>query len=507
MIEETVQIHDKYQFEIKLNYQLQLDRKTTSYQVTTYFFLPSSLGINARTYKKEDFYHNIQAHIRLKTPTFSLKQILTREDSPLKNLEARFQDLAIRPTPSNIARYEYKLKLFCCIFKSTLREHVRLIMKKVRPADVEDIVNKYATQLSEVLKQFRELRSLINIPNLEEKVFSTYLFADEYLSLLVEKYTYELLELLKEIKFFKRDTCKPMLLDLIRNEVRYRKENQYPSIPYRYSDNENLIFRKSVLKKYTENVLFLKTHLKREGRILEQILFALSAGLAMVIATGAAFFSQYKYGELTLPLFIILVVSYMFKDRIKELTRFYLGHQMQRFLFDFKTKIYSDSLKWIGHCKESFDFIKERKIPAKVFAIRNRDHITEIENDWLEENVLLYRKYIKIDSKRIKKYYHHFQLEGINDIIRLNVSQFLERMDNSKKSIYVCDDKDYYKIYGERVYHMNMIMKYKFQGESQYRRFRIVLNRDGIKRIEEVPIQMVASVETKYELPIRPSAE
>jgi hypothetical protein len=45
---------------------------------------------------------------------------------------------------------------------------------------------------------------------------------------------------------------------------------------------------------------------------------------------------------------------------------------------------------------------------------------------------------------------------------------------------------DYRKIYGERVYHMNMIIKYSMKNIALYKRFRIVLNQDGIKRIENV---------------------
>jgi hypothetical protein len=62
-------------------------------------------------------------------------------------------------------------------------------------------------------------------------------------------------------------------------------------------------------------------------------------------------------------------------------------------------------------------------------------------------------------------------------------------MDNPKKSIYVDDGKSCWKIYGNRVYHVNMIMKYSENKRVRYKRFRLVLCQSGIKRIEEVPIQ------------------
>ena len=323
-------------------------------------------------------------------------------------------------------------------------------------------------------------------PIIDGKIFSIYLFADEYLSLLIESYTYELLELLKEKEITNSEEYKNKLLSLIKSEIDYRKENQYPSIPDEYSDNEGLIFRSGVLKKYMGSVLFLNTRIKEEGEFLEQLVFALAAGVAMLFATAIAFFSQNKFGSLSLPLLMALVISYIFKDRIKELTRLYLWNKIHHVLFDHKMNIYSDPKNKIGWCKESFTFIKERKIPKKIMQLRDRDHITEIENGWVGEKTILYRKRIKIFRKKFQQMYHDLHVESINDIMRLNVLKFLSKMDNPKKGVYVCDGESYRKISGKRVYHLNMIMKYSTKDKSLWKRFRIVLSRSGIKRIEEV---------------------
>ena len=82
--------------------------------------------------------------------------------------------------------------------------------------------------------------------------------------------------------------------------------------------------------------------------------------------------------------------------------------------------------------------------------------------------------------------YHDYQVESINDIMRFNVLKFLSKMDNPKKSVYVSDGQTYQKIPGRRVYHVNMILKYFMKKNVFYKRFRIVLSRNGIRRIEEV---------------------
>ena len=71
-IQQAINPHDRYQIEIKLDYEL-LDDNKTNYRVYTYFFLPRSLGISAESYRKKDFYRDVQNYIRLKTPDLDLR--------------------------------------------------------------------------------------------------------------------------------------------------------------------------------------------------------------------------------------------------------------------------------------------------------------------------------------------------------------------------------------------------------------------------------------------------
>jgi DNA-binding XRE family transcriptional regulator len=114
------------------------------------------------------------------------------------------------------------------------------------------------------------------------------------------------------------------------------------------------------------------------------------------------------------------------------------------------------------------------------------DHITEIENDSMGEKIILYHKQIMIFSKKLREVYQNFPIEGINDIVRLNVSRFLYRMDNPKTFLPILDGRGYRKTIGERVYHLTMILRYSVESENKYERYRIVLTRSGIKRIEMV---------------------
>ena len=486
MIEETIHIHDKYQFEIKLGYQFRGEKETTAYDVETYLFFPNSLKISRHTYSKTDFYNDIQVYIRFKTPTVLLKDIVRGMQSPFAKLNKSVERLLSQLNETTISHYEYHVKMFCCIFKSAIRDHVSFIVTKEDPVDIEDLLSNYLTSIQSIIREFRTIRSQMNVPTIEKKLFSIYLFGDEYLSVLIESYSYDLLEHLETIIFPAKDQYKAKLLGLISSELTYRQKHGYPSLPDAHSTNEEFIFRTSVLKKYMGSVLFLNTRMKREGEWLEQLAFALAAGVAMMFATGIAYMAQMEYTSLSFPLFMILVISYMFKDRIKEITRGYLGNKLRHVLFDHKTDIQAGPKEKIGWCKESFTFLDERRLPKHILKLRDRDHITEIENGWVGETTILYRKRIKLFRKHLERLYYDYPVESINDIMRLNVSKFLSKMDNPKKPVYVPDGDSYQRVHGRRVYHVNMILKYSTRTRVVYRRFRIVLSRSGIKRIEEV---------------------
>ena len=119
-------------------------------------------------------------------------------------------------------------------------------------------------------------------------------------------------------------------------ETVHRESCQQPSIPKEGSDNEEYLYRESVLKKIMASILFLRTSVKREGVFLEQMLFGLAAGLAMAFATFIAFYSRTVVAikDFSLGFFVVLVVAYMFKDRIKDISRSYLSSKLRERLCD-----------------------------------------------------------------------------------------------------------------------------------------------------------------------------
>jgi len=74
----------------------------------------------------------------------------------------------------------------------------------------------------------------------------------------------------------------------------------------------------------------------------------------------------------------------------------------------------------------------------------------------------------------------------MNDIIRLNVMNYVQKMDNPIVPLYYPDQETGYQIVkSERIYYINMVVQLIHDGETQLRRYRVILNRKGIREIEK----------------------
>jgi hypothetical protein len=240
MLEDNISIHDKFQFEIKWAYLFNNQKKYTMYEIETYFFIPENFGINKSTYVKKDFYNDLKTYIRFKTPTILLKQFTDAPHDLMESLGNTFRLVAEHPTRALLLEFEDRIKLFCCEFKSSLREHVVLVGKAEEPTDINILLDQYIEHTGKIADGYRQLRKILDVPSIPEKVFTKYLFGDEYISLTLEDYTFSLLSLFdKERPDLKSAYC-GKLLNIIAAEIEYRKASGYPSIPQKWTTPPNL---------------------------------------------------------------------------------------------------------------------------------------------------------------------------------------------------------------------------------------------------------------------------
>jgi len=403
------------------------------------------------------------------------------------------ENLAEDAENSEINRqYKYQLKMFCSIFKSAIRDEEVFIEHQLGPEDQKAAVEKVVSDIQKTTGKFRALKPLVQSPHITRKQIALFEFADEYISVLIEKRIFRLLAFLKNSKNPKYSEINTVLLALTIAEKDYRIKQNYPSIAEEGKSNETIVYRSRMLKKIMGNILFLDTNVKIEGRLREQIGMGFAAGLAMAFATTFIPLSQKFFQGFTVTLVGILTIIYIFKDRIKEITKSLMVKMLRKYIYDYKTILFTSFRRKIGICRELFNFTTEEKLPQMVNRIRNKDYIVELENGCTPEEIICYKKYIRIYSGECKQLLKDFKVDGVIDIIRFNVRHFLYKMDNPHKELYIADgDNDLKKVSGKCYYHLNLILKYgNFKQESFYQKYRIILSRDGIKRIEKVPCDL-----------------
>ncbi len=484
MIEETIKIHNKFSFEIKLGFVARKKQKTSEFAVNTWFFIPNSLDINPTTYDKKDFYRDLKSNIRLITPVFLLRDIANGKGSPLDFLEKALRQTASNPSRTNITEYEYHIKMFVSIFKSALRNETNHILSNDINEDNDFLVEAFVGSIAQITKEYRSLRRIINVPTMQKDLLNYYFFGDEFMSNVIEQHAFRLLRNIEKTDSRVNPPSRIKLLDLIKRERGYKTDRKYLVTTINAPDNHReLVHRLNLLKKYAENVLFLSTRKKKEGILKEQIYYSIAAGISMVFATAIAFSFQLKYGNFTMPFFVALVVSYMLKDRLKDLGRYYFAHKLGRSYFDHKTKI-SLNEHTIGWSKEAVDFITESKVPDEVVRLRNRSAILEADNRNNNEKIILFRKLVRLNRNNLDKC-SSYPLAGMNDILRFNISNFTLQMDDPSIRLHYLDsDGKPTLLSGEKIYYINLIMQFKYEDQLDYKRFRIVINREGIKEIE-----------------------
>lgn len=476
MIDIDVKIHDRLSIEFKVGFVVRRKLKRNEFAVNTWIFFPNSLDINPTTYDKSLFYRDVKSNLRLITPRFLLREIVRGRAVPLHKLREAMECMAADPTRSNIREFEYQVKMFSAIFKSSQRDAAA----HIATADADDragLLEHYVENVRGIISEYRALRPIINTHTVSPTVMEYFTFGDEFLSNAVQLTAFSLVESLGP---------EPSLTALIADENSYKHAHKYLiADPDNATNNRDMVFRQGVLKKYVESDLFLTSQRKKDGRMAEQMLYSIAAGASMVFATAISFWGQKRFGSVATPFFFALVISYMLKDRIKDVLRYYFAHSLSHRYFDNKTRIGIKDSE-IGWIKEAVDFVQEAKVPQHVNELRDRSSLLEAENRTFDEKILLYRKLVHIDRESMEEN-NEYRISGVNDVMRLHFNRIIEKTDDPLVALPMLDDAGKIMVVGsEKVYLTNIILQLKYDDQIKYKRYRVVFTRDGILKVEEL---------------------
>lgn len=467
-----VRKHDRYQLEIKTD----TARKGGSIdsQLDIWLFLPSALGISATEYSPEQFYSDLRTYTRLKTPRYTLEQLLENEDSPLLKIEKM---LSRSMSDSRQKRLRQETRFLCIILRK-FSETQTVVAQDTLP-----VIIRWRKVVNDLLSEE-------NASNIHVKTRTCLQIVDELISNSWERL---LIVALEESAM----EAQQFIQDALDSEHQYRVQHNY----FLYSEDkqDQYLFHFGNLVKYVSSVLYLDTRGDRFLDWLRHLAFGTAAGLAMVWALFVQIYALIEYGvnlsegmslRLIATFVGIGVFSYILKDRIKATSGSWLTRQMRKRLPDRSQHFFlEDETKSIAQISEKQEFVKVKELPEDIRSVYR--NFQEWNPYFLfDSDVLHYQKNTVVHTNRARKQFDRFR--GVVNIHRFHVWNWIKTLAPPKKQISVLTESGkVQRCKAPRVYTVNLLTKTTQAGKKTYQLYRILMNNRGLVSINPVSLNDV----------------
>lgn len=513
--DSAIEQHDRYNFEVKLDYTLVEDFPKNKYELEIYFFIPNALQVNQSTYHTEDFYSDLSNYIRFKTPQMALSGLLNPNNSksPFTIIYKHLEHIKNGDTSmEHFDRINYEHRVLGCILKSTLRDQAELFLKNrivVNSDSNPHIINgfnpvdegelEFFEDLEEIQNRLKKLEIDLQIAQIPVDISETFTFVDKYISRQITEYCGRIYQQIFNPKNSDsgdisptENALKSKLTSILNNEAaKVNPLNSKFQIQSNKS-NENIPYWDGILKKFVQSVLYLSTNPSKEKSKALQIFYSLAAGAAMFISILLGFLVVDNLAHNTYAYITLLIVVYMLKDRFKEWIRMGSAKFMNKFFPDRKFLIYDTVHEnKIGFSKETVRYLPLSQVPQDIINIRERGAKISIESRGKPEVVYKYVKMVELKTEKIKEF--HERHRNVNDIIRFNIKRFLQYADDPETTEILWDPESHQvkKIKCIKVYHLNVIFRLRSISSKYptsplyYKKIRVVLDQTGIRRVTE----------------------
>ncbi|MBD3256118.1 MAG: hypothetical protein GF383_13560 [Candidatus Lokiarchaeota archaeon] len=498
--ESKLERHDLYNFETKLDYKFKKTSSTkTSYLLEMFFFIPTPLQINKNSYTKKQFFLDLNNRIRFKTPQISIKGLLDENNdlSPLNIIEEHLNSIEYGDISEKVTtRIERETRLLACIVKATLRDQTSYIITNYSTIKNQYNLEKIIKNLLSTVKQFQEkmqqLRERFLTVRTPTKLRETLTYADEYMSLQIEDWFSQLFAKCGKVLNSKLQN---RLIQIVEYEKKHRETLNSNVVVERNTNNERFSYHEGIHKKFVQGVLYLDQKKKDPKSPSLQILYSIAAGLAMFLSLFFSFLLLSNFGVNSVPFLIGAIVIYMLKDRIKDIIKNYSEKAVGLLFPDQRVDIIDEFYQeQMGIGKEIVNFLEWEKVPSEILKIRRSSNISSIEESGKPEVVLNYKQKIILLNQKIEE--THTRKKDLSNIIRFNIKEFLRYADDpvDYKVDWNKETKNMDVLPISRVYHLNIVLRLtsfhkKEKVEEYFKKFRVILDQQGIKRVEKPKIQ------------------
>jgi hypothetical protein len=464
-------------------------------EIRYYVFSPPQLYVNKTTYPEPRMLQKFQCHGRYASPEITLEELIDEHNelSPLMQLKDYTENLEkditsiperniinILQTIVNSLRHENKVCLQDC------KDMIRLGMVKELRATLENWYRDINTLKDAVRSQLVQIRTTFPPGS---RVLLAYLWADEAISILEEQEALDLYMACAPLNS-QFPVILPKLMVFSREEANYRIHEQYQSGS---SNPETVQYRKAVLKKWTQSALYLVPEISRWPLRVSQILAGTAAGIAMTFATLASIFAENAFIKNSLQWALIVIIAYVFKDRIKEWLRTFFNAVLPKMMAD-EISSFNSPKNGTRICSSriKLTYLDISEIPKRVKDIR-RDKNNPFADMLPKENILCYVRNLTMHPPGKKESTPgSFPRENNFTLVtRIRLDDFLKEMDDPNDIVFRMDPNadELDQLNSERVYHLHLVI-YECSAKEDidlYSHYCVVLNKSGIVRIEQLP--------------------
>ncbi|MCO4773699.1 MAG: hypothetical protein KDA24_26950 [Deltaproteobacteria bacterium] len=490
--------HDRLQVEIKSELLCpSLTEERATWSTDFWFILPQATGIAPGSYTPRDFYEDLRAYTRLKTPVVPLEELVRRDGlgSPLAPLTT----LARRAAGSRLTRSEQHLlvqeaKLLSAVLKSQLRNWLA-----AQEGLADDVLVENTARLAHLLAEFmgnwRAIRSDLDSKAIPGPCRDVLSYADESLSIQLEQAALDQILLLPVNR--RGDEGALALKALATEEHAHRESRGWRTTLEEGDRGREFVDQARLIKKYVSSALHLHLRTARWDWVARQGVPAFAAGLAMLWAVAAQLIMflaldldlQRGLSLGMLGTFSFLAVAaYVLKDRIKAVTVARLNRRLPALLSDRRDDVFLPDLdEPVGRISDRMTFQRSSSLPPEVQAMRTasaRAHLLLVA----DQDVLHYRRQVELKPRLAATSFP--RLDGLSDILRLNVWRWIRTYARARKQIpFVDDDGEVQVRKLDNLYFVDVLVRFQRvtpMPATHLAHLRLSLNRRGLVAVEEV---------------------
>lgn len=486
-----VRRHDRNHIELKTNLPIP-KRGKGKYDLSFYFFSPAQLHFNKDTIPRDNILRHIQTYTRFSSPNLPLAAFVdpSCELSPLKRINGFLnasqrgeeipQDKIIYELQTLVNAFRGEFRGFADLLEQVASEQRRLLVQ------YRSRINSSITQIERILAELRELFPSFLDQRISDQTRTALLWADEALGIIALRNSVRLHALCDTEPALKKE--KGPIEAFVLGENTYRLEQGYKTafVPGDDHFGETLAYRESMLKKWAQSAMYMKSKDSKTPKNIGHILAGTAAATAMSFAVLAAVYAERIFVKNTTGWALIIILSYVFKDRIKEILRELFGRLLPRLLADRMYRLIDPATgKDAARSQVLINFLTDRDVPSPIAQKRDVGH-NPFSAILPPQNVFHFNRLISLKGKLLRS--NHSRLEAITEITRLRIDDYLKEMDEEKEILYKIEDSKRIRVSGKRVYHIHLVVSLREDRKGalpELFHYCIVLNRSGIIRIED----------------------